>query len=143
LLGDAAFKKGLHEFINRWHGKHPMPWDMFYTFNDASGQNLNWFWSNWFFTNNYIDLAVKEVSASSKGTTVTVENIGGYVAPFDIAIIYADGTKETVHQTPAVWKDNQKMTTVKITSKKKVQSIVIDGGIFMDANTKNNSWKAN
>src|SRR5207253_6995171 len=29
LLGDAEFKKGLHEFINRWHGKHPLPWDMF------------------------------------------------------------------------------------------------------------------
>ncbi len=138
MLGDAAFKKCLHEFMNRWNGKHPTPWDMFYSFNDASGQNLNWFWSNWFFSNNYIDLAVKEV----KGTTITIENIGGYVAPFDVAIEYADGTKETLHQTPAVWKANQKTTTIKLATKKKVKSIVIDGGIFMDADTKNNSWKA-
>jgi hypothetical protein len=137
MLGDAAFKKCLHEFINRWNGKHPTPWDMFYSFNDASGQNLNWFWSNWFFSNNYIDLAVKEV----KGATITIENIGGYVAPFDVAIEYADGTKEVLHQTPAAWKANQKTTTVKLATKKKVRSIVIDGGIFMDANTKDNSWK--
>ncbi|MGI8494526.1 MAG: M1 family metallopeptidase, partial [Pyrinomonadaceae bacterium] len=28
LLGDEQFKKGLHEFMSRWHGKHPIPWDM-------------------------------------------------------------------------------------------------------------------
>ena len=49
LLGDELFKKCLHEYMNRWHGKHPIPWDFFYTFNDASGKNLNWFWTNWFF----------------------------------------------------------------------------------------------
>jgi hypothetical protein len=27
----------------RWHGKHPLPWDTFNPFNDASGQNYNWF----------------------------------------------------------------------------------------------------
>lgn len=85
---------------------------------------------------------MKDVSSSSKGATIIVENIGGYVAPFDVAIEYADGRKETLHQTPSVWKTNQKTTSVKLATKKKIQAIVIDGGIFMDANTKNNSWKA-
>ena len=39
LMGDVAFKAALHEFMARWNGKHPLPWDMFNTFNDASGQN--------------------------------------------------------------------------------------------------------
>ena len=50
MLGDAAFRKALHAFIDRWHGKHPIPWDMFNTFNDVTGQNLNWFWNKWYFT---------------------------------------------------------------------------------------------
>ena len=29
--------------MDRWNGKHPAPWDFFYTFNDVSGQDLNWF----------------------------------------------------------------------------------------------------
>ena len=142
FLGDATFKKCLHEFVNRWNGKHPTPWDMFNTFSDASGQNLNWFWSNWYFSNHYIDLSIQSVESSSKSITIKVENIGGYVAPFDVVINYVDGTKETLHQTPAVWKANQKAITIKTTSKKKPQSVVLDGGIFMDADENNNSWKA-
>jgi hypothetical protein len=26
LLGDDLFKKALHEYMDRWHGKHPIPW---------------------------------------------------------------------------------------------------------------------
>lgn len=49
LLGDELFKKSLQEYMSRWHGKHPIPWDFFYSMNDASGKNLNWFWTNCFF----------------------------------------------------------------------------------------------
>ena len=38
LLGDAEFKKCLHAYMDRWHGKHPIPWDFFNTFNDVTGQ---------------------------------------------------------------------------------------------------------
>ena len=58
LLGDAMFTKVLHEFIDRWHGKHTLPWDMFNTFNNASGKDNNWFFNNWYFSNGYIDVAV-------------------------------------------------------------------------------------
>ncbi|PYO50551.1 MAG: aminopeptidase, partial [Gemmatimonadetes bacterium] len=49
FLGDATFGRALHEFMDRWHGKHPIPWDFFNTFNNVTGQNLNWFWNSWFF----------------------------------------------------------------------------------------------
>ncbi|GAB3499710.1 M1 family metallopeptidase [Spirosoma knui] len=142
LLGDALFKKALHEFMNRWNGKHPTPWDMFYSFNDASGKNLNWFWNNWFFSNNYIDLAIQQVTPSATQSTIIIQNIGGYVAPVDVVVQYADGTKETFHQTPAIWQSNQSQAVVKVPTKKKVQSVNLEGGIFMDADLTNNTWKA-
>ncbi|MET4074747.1 M1 family metallopeptidase [Hymenobacter sp. UYCo722] len=131
MLGDATFKKALHEYMDRWHGKHPIPWDYFNSMSSASGQDLNWFFNNWFFTNNYIDLAV-----TASGPTITVQNIGGFAVPFDVNVEYADGTKETLHQSPAVWQANQKQAT--ITVKKAVKSVKLDGGIFMDANEKDN-----
>ncbi|MBD2702155.1 M1 family metallopeptidase [Spirosoma sp. BT702] len=142
LLGDVAFKKSLHEFINRWKGKHPTPWDMFFTFNDASGKDLNWFWNNWFFSNNYIDFGIQNVAASGSQTTVTLQNIGGYVAPVDIIATFTDGSTQTYHQTPAIWQANQKQAVIKLATNKKVQSIKLDGGIFMDADLSNNNWKA-
>ena len=133
MLGDALFKKALHEYMARWHGKHPIPWDYFNSMSSASGQDLNWFFNNWFFTNNYIDLAVGPVN----GTSVTVQNIGGFAVPFDMVVEYADGSKETRHQSPAVWQANQKQTI--ITLPKAVKSVKLEGGIFMDANEKDNT----
>lgn len=141
LLGDELFKKCLHAYMDRWHGKHPIPWDFFFTFNDVSGKNLNWFWSNWFFSHNYIDLAIKAIKQSGNDYSVTIENIGGMAAPVNIIVNYSDGTKESFHQTPAIWQNNQQQAIVKISPKKKVQSINLDRGIFMDADETNNTWK--
>ena len=141
LLGDEAFKKCLHEYMSRWHGKHPIPWDFFFTFNDVSGKNLNWFWNNWYFSNYYIDIALKNVTKTNGGYQLTVTNIGGYVAPFDVQVKYKDGSAEKIHQTPAFWQADQKTGTLNIKTNKEVQSIVLDGGIFMDADESNNEWK--
>ncbi len=140
LLGDALFKTSLHEFMNRWHGKHPTPWDMFFSFSDASGRNLNWFWNNWFFSSGYIDYAIQQVASSSKQCTVTIQNIGGLVAPVDVVLTFTDGTRETVHQTPAIWQTNQAIATVTIPTKKKVESVRLEGGIYVDSDSGNNTW---
>ncbi|HEU4554631.1 MAG TPA: M1 family metallopeptidase [Chitinophaga sp.] len=142
LLGDALFKKCLHAFMDRWHGKHPIPWDFFNTFNNVAGRNLNWFWNSWFFSPDYIDLAAHKPVANAQGYTLQVDNIGGMAAPFDVNITYTDGSTDTLHQTPGVWQANLQQAQVRIPTKKKIQSLNIDGGIFMDADVTNNVWPA-
>jgi len=140
LLGDDGFKKCLHTYMDRWHGKHPIPWDFFNSFNDASGKNLNWFWNNWFFSYNYLDLAIDKVE---ENTGAHIRNIGGFAMPFDLVINYADGSTERIHQTPAVWAADQSQTTVALPrTGKKLQSIQVDGGIYVDADASNNKWTA-
>jgi Peptidase family M1 domain len=139
MLGDAEFKKCLHEFINRWNGKHPLPWDMFNTFNDASKKDLNWFFNNWFFTNGYIDLKIAGIQPTGMNYKLQVENVGGFAAPFDIQVVYEDGSKDSFHQTPNVWAKNQKVANVEFIAKKRPKSIVLDGGIFMDADPTDNA----
>ncbi|MES2416632.1 MAG: M1 family metallopeptidase [Bacteroidota bacterium] len=140
MLGDQLFKTALHHYMDNWNGKHPIPWDYFNSMNAGSKQNLNWFFNNWFFSNNYIDLAVQKVSATAGKNVVAIKNEGGFAIPFDVNITYTDGTKQTLHQTPAIWKANQKLANVSFSSKKKVKTIELDGGIFMDATPKDNSW---
>lgn len=135
LLGDDLFKKSLHAYMDNWNGKHPIPWDYFNSMNTASGQNLNWFFNNWFFTNNYIDLSIKNVAKN----VVSVENVGGFAVPFDVNVVYADNSTETLHQTPEVWKANQKSATIALKNKKQIKQITVDGGIFMDATPSNNT----
>jgi hypothetical protein len=137
LLGDDLFRKCLHGFMDRWHGKHPIPWDFFYSFNNISGKNLNWFWNSWYFSHGYIDMAIQSV----KGRKVELQNIGGFPAPLDVIVTFSEGSKETFHQTPAIWGKNINTATVTIPGQKKITSVTIDGGIFMDADPSNNTWK--
>ncbi|MGH7590312.1 MAG: M1 family peptidase, partial [Gemmatimonadales bacterium] len=141
LLGDAAFRKALHAYMARWHGKHPTPWDFFYTFDNTAGRPLDWFWTNWFFGNAYIDLAVKGVAKARGGYAVTVDNIGGMDAPFDLVVTLANGTTQRLHQTAAVWSRNGRRAVVPVRASHAVQAVTIDGGIWVDADTTNNNWK--
>jgi hypothetical protein len=142
LLGDELFKKALHTYMDNWNGKHPIPWDYFNSINSGSGRNLNWFFYNWFFTNNYIDLSIQSVTKIGLGYKITIDNIGGFAAPFNLKLTYSDGSTGIIHQTPAVWEANQKQAIINLKNNKTIKSVVIDGGIFMDADLSNNSWTA-
>ncbi len=143
LLGDNLFKKALHYYMDNWNGKHPIPWDYFYSMEKGSGKDLDWFFYNWFYTPGYIDLSLVKVDKTRKGYVLDIKNIGGFAVPFDVIATYDDGSNEIFHQTPIVWERNQKKISVNIKNGKAVKSLKLEGGIFMDANEKDNTWMAN
>lgn len=102
LLGDKLFRKALHNYMNNWNGKHPIPWDYFYSMEKGSGKHLDWFFYNWFFTSGYIDLDLAKVEKTAKGYVLNITNIGGFAVPFDVIATYDDGSSESFHQTPIV-----------------------------------------
>jgi hypothetical protein len=140
LLGDAAFRTALRGFMDRWHGKHPIPWDFFNTVNDVTGRNLNWFWSNWFFANGYIDLGVGGVRKTGDGYTVVIDNLGGMPAPVDLEAHFGDGSNEVIHETSAIWEANPKRATITVPTRKSLQSLVLNSAIWVDADSTNNRW---
>lgn len=140
LLGDQLFLKALHGYMERWHGKHPIPWDFFYSINDVSGQNLNWFWNSWYFSNNYIDLGITGAEQKKKQLTVTLQNLGGMPAPVDIIVTMKNGDTKTFHQTPKIWASDLHKASVTLDGVKNVTKVELNGGIFMDADMSNNNW---
>ena len=141
MLGDELFGKALRVYMDRWNGKHPIPWDFFFSMNEGSGQNLNWYWNNWFFRNHYIDLAIEKVTIKGNEYGLQIKNIGGFAIPFDIKVTYKNGKAQVFHQSPIIWQKNQHNINIDLTLEPSVQSIVLDGGIFMDASPANNQWK--
>jgi hypothetical protein len=113
---------------------------MFNTFNDATGQNLNWFWNTWYFGNNYIDLAISGVARTGSGYIVSINNIGGIPAPVDLQASFSDGSSEVFHQTPGIWAADPRRASVGISTRKTLQSVLLNGGIWMDADSTNNKW---
>lgn len=139
MMGDAEFKRVLKQWISEWNGKHTLPWDMFNSFNRISGKNLNWFYKNWFFDRGYIDTALAPPKAVDGGYDLVITNIGGFAVPMDIDVEYSDGTKETLHQTPMIWAANQRTATVRLTTTKKIKSVVAAAsGVFVEADRTDN-----
>jgi hypothetical protein len=71
---------------------------------------------------------------------VALVNIGGMPAPVSLKLGYSDGSSDVVHETPSIWRANQQRATVRITTKKTLRSVQLDGGIWMDADSTNHAW---
>jgi len=143
LLGDDLFKKALQEYIKRWNGKHPIPWDFFYTFNDVAKEDLSWFWNPWYFESGFPDLAVQNVKVKGKSVEITVEKIGNVPVPVDLIVSYADGSKENIHRSTTVWRTGNKELVINLETEKKIEKVSIDTFLVPDVNPKNNVFVVN
>lgn len=143
VLGYEKFHECMTEYMNRWKGKHPAPFDFFQTWNQVSGQNLDWFWRPWFFEWGYPDLAIEGVTRdeSADCQVINVSRKGQIPVPIHLEVEYADGSKSTLHQTAAVWKDGKKNFPVKCAQGKTVKSVQMGGKTIPDVNIADNSWK--
>lgn len=61
VMGRELFDYAFKEYARRWAFKHPEPADLFRTMEDASGEDLDWFWRGWFFGIDACDLSLDSV----------------------------------------------------------------------------------
>ncbi len=61
IMGRDLFDYAFKEYARRWAFKHPTPADFFRTMDDASGENLDWFWRGWFYSIEPVDLSLDSV----------------------------------------------------------------------------------
>ena len=141
ILGDELFKKGLHEYISRWNGKHPIPWDYFFTFNDVAKEDLSWFWNPWYFERDFPDLAIKNVTVKKGKAEIVIEKIGNVPVPIDLKITYADDSTEDVHKSTTVWKTGNKEFKINLDVKKEIKKVELNTKLVPDADEKNNVYE--
>ena len=61
IMGRELFDYAFKEYARRWAFKHPTPADFFRTMDDASGENLDWFWRGWFYGIEPVDISLDSV----------------------------------------------------------------------------------
>ncbi len=140
LLGYERYKYCMTTYINRWKGKHPAPFDFFNTWNDASGQNLNWFWKPWFFDWGYPDLGLQAISSNEAAhcQVITVERKGNIPVPIHLKITFSDDTETTIHHTAAIWKDGKSIVKINCPEGKTVKTAQLGNVRIPDANPSDN-----
>lgn len=106
-LGSETFLKGLHEYVKRWNGKHPIPYDFYFSFNSALAHDLSWYWKPWFFEFGFPDLSIKSVFVKKNNVKVEITRIGSMPIPVTLQLIYADGKIKVYNESTSIWKDGK------------------------------------
>ena len=103
----GLFKQALQEYMLRWNGRHPIPYDFFFTFDDIAGEDLGWFWRPWFFEVGAPDLSIDSVYNEGGMYHILVENDGLMPMPV-VLTLWHDDNKSAVFTFPVdVWKDGK------------------------------------
>lgn len=140
ILGPETFDKAFRSYIKTWAYKHPQPTDFFNHMENVSGENLDWFWKGWFYSNGNIDLAINGVYPYGANFIVSLSNLGEIPMPVLLEITYEDGQKERKMLPVEIWfKGNQWNHLIK--ADKKVVAVEIDPDkVITDINAGNDKW---
>ena len=147
ILGKDRFDYAFKKYIEHWAYKHPAPDDFFRTMENESGEDLSWFWKEWFCNNWQFDVAIQSVSYTNNdaknGVDITIANLQKMALPLTLRVILKDGNKMEMQLPVETWLQGN-THTIHLQSTQSVRSVVIDPeNKLPDSNRKNNIWNEN
>lgn len=146
ILGEDRFDYAFKGYINTWAFKHPKPWDFFRYMQNASGENLDWFWKGWFFNHWSFDQRVDSVTyvdgKPQNGSVIHISNLEKMVFPTNVRVLEKNGTSHTIKLPVEVWKRGN-VWSFRVDSKSEVKEVELNPDYtYPDVNKDNNLWKS-
>ncbi len=140
LFGEERFMEAYRTYAQRWRFKHPQPYDLFNTFEDVLGEDLDWFWTPLFFETWTLDHAVADIDRNLETLNVTIEDRGLTPMPTSVRVTYTDG--RTVEQTIPVstWLSGERAVTLTFEPGSAERVEIDPEGVLPDVNRSNNVW---
>lgn len=144
VLGPDRFDRAFREYIRRWAFKHPTPMDFFRTMNDATGEDLNYFWRAWFVERWNLDQAVTSVkyvgSDPAKGIVISLVNNEQMAMPVVVEVKETNGHTGRITLPVEIWQRGGSWS-FEYPSTGIVDSVVVDPDFMLpDVNPENNTW---
>jgi len=145
ILGRDRFDYAFRQYIRNWAYRHPSPYDFFRTMDNEAGEDLSWFWREWFFHNWSLDLAIQKVEyidqAPTKGTRITIGNLDRMAMPCTLELEWKDGTKERMTLPVETWLQSGTFVLTLPGGKVLAGATIDPDGLLPDENRANNKWK--
>jgi hypothetical protein len=140
ILGNDLFYRAYREYAERWSYRHPVPEDLFNTFEDVVGQDLDWFWTTMFYTTWTLDQGVASVNETGSGVEISIVDHGLSPFPVPLRITYADGVTQDVMLPVEPWLSGARTQTGTFPAGT-VTRVEIDPDMFLpDVDRSNNVW---
>ena len=122
----------------------PTPYDFFHCINNAAGEDLSWFWKEWFFTTWKFDQAITDLqyvdNDPSKGALITIENKGKMIMPVILKIQQSNGDTNTLQLPIEIWQRGGRWV-YKYASTQKIDKVILDPEkVLPDIDRTNNEW---
>lgn len=145
VLGHERFDYAFKTYIKRWAYKHPTPMDFFNTMENVAGEELNWFWRGWFYSNWNLDQAVEKVEyiddKPEKGSIITISNQDKLMMPVEVEIKEANGKTGRVKLPVEIWQRGD-VWAFQYESTSDIVSVELDPDKMLpDVNAENDIWR--
>ncbi len=85
IVGRELFDNAFREYSRRWAFKSPTPADFFRTIEDATGEDLDWFWRGWFYGTDACDISIDTVKHAKPDVTAVPNQINDTVVYRNLA----------------------------------------------------------
>ena len=133
VVGDEIFNKIMKRIFAEYRFRNISMRDIQALVKEESGQDLDWFFQEWFKTSKKCDYAVKEV----KDNKVVVENRAEIRMPVELLVEFEDGTKQRLS-----WDGQGKEKEFLVEYPRKIKSVHLDPQKrLLDLDRVNNHWK--
>ena len=112
VIGADAMDRALREYVHRWSYKHPTPGDFFRTVENVSGQDLSWFWREFFYTTDVLDIGIDSVvthvpAAHDSGGVMTasvyLRRHTSVIFPVELRLKLANGATQDARVPADIW----------------------------------------
>jgi hypothetical protein len=140
--GRERFLAAYREYMDRWAFKNPYPWDLFNTFEDVIGEDMDWVWTPTLYETWTMDHGLASVESGLAGVTVVVADNGLAPFPAHVTAIYEGGRTETQTVPVSTWLGGAREATVRFPAGDLAEVRLDAGGYMPDVDPTNNVWLA-
>lgn len=146
ILGPDRFDWAFRKFTRDWMFRHPSPSDFFRAMESAGGEDLSWFWREWYFNNWTLDLATdgaRPVDGDWRhGASIGVDNLDPMVMPAVVEVTFEDGSRQRLTLPADSWIKKRHLD-IQLDSTQPVTGVVIDPDhVLPDKTRSNNVWQS-
>lgn len=107
VIGAESFDAAFRQYIRNWAFKHPTPGDFFRSIENATGEDLSWFWKSFFYTNDVLDIGVDGVTQRTTDgqayATISLRRMTSVPFPVRLRVAYSDGTTQDFTVPVNIW----------------------------------------
>ena len=144
VVGPELFDFAFRDYIRNWAFKHPTPGDFFRTMENAAGRDLSWFWREYWYTTDLLDVAIDSVSQRQQGAqslaTVSLRRLTAVMLPVRLRLKYATGANGDFSLPANIWANGDRFDAVIAVPARVVGARLWPDQSVPDWNHDNDTW---